>query len=426
MWKWQVPDALASIAQIPMPSGVKATPSEWVLGQVTIATGMHPRYVPLIAASEMMNALSEERTFYRAGIVTALRGGFLDVKSAYDALRKVFTFKVTVPVYNASSMVYEWKQVEVPVVYLDPEVRLMLARSAVDWGTRAIDAVRRQLMRMVAINYAKPDEYLPAVQKVAQAVSDAVNKMLDALGASRVPLTYSEVQAAIDQQLATLRRYEELLRRLRYFVRYSLYSMLQRFAQGYVSEAELDKYIDDIAESLKMMDEEKKFFRETALLMRDLAKRQQLEKLTIAKLKRGELKPEEAVSELVKIGWDKETAEAIVYTSTKTYVPSISTLSTLVELVPEAISMFNKVCDAQGVPEEERKYWLLYIQRKTVKDEVSRLVTELITDYAYGKITDADWNAFMSELKKFGYTDEEIQVLTAVAKLRRQRYAKAK
>jgi phage-related protein len=426
MWKWQVPDALAGVAQIPMPSGVGATPSEWVLGQIAIATGMHPRYVPLIVASEMLNALSEERTFYRAGIVEALRGGLLDVKSAYDALRKAISFKVTVPVYNASSMVYEWKQVEVPVVYLEPEVRLMLARSVVDWGVRAIDALRRQLMRMVAINYAKPEEYLPAVQKVAQAVSEAVNKMLDALGATRVPLAYSEAQAAIDQQLATFRRYEELLRRLRYFVRYSLYSMLQRFAQGYVSEQELDKYIDDIAGSLKMMDEEKKFFRETALLMRDLAKRQQLEKLIVTRLKRGELKPEEAVEQLVKIGWDKETAYAIVYTNTKTYVPTVSTLATLVELVPEAIQMFNKVCDAQGVPEEERKYWLLYIQRKTVKDEVSRLVSELITDYAYGKITDADWNAFMAELKKFGYTDEEIQVLTTVAKLRRLRYAKAK
>jgi hypothetical protein len=281
-------------------------------------------------------------------------------------------------------------------------------------------------MRMVAINYAKPEEYLPAVQKVAQAVSEAVNKMLDALGATRVPLAYSEAQVAIDQQLITFRRYEELLRRLRYFVRYSLYPMLSRFAQGYVSEAELDKYIGDIAESLKMMDEEKKFFKETALLMRDLAKRQQLEKLIVTRLKRGELKPAEAVEQLVKIGWDRETAEAIVYINTKTYVPTVSTLATLVELVPEAISMFNKVCDAQGVPEEERKYWLLYIQRKTVKDEVSRLVSELITDYAYGKITDADWNAFMSELKKFGYTDEEIQVLTTVAKLRRLRYAKAK
>jgi phage-related protein len=426
MWKWQIPDALAGVAQIPMPSGVSATPSEWVLGQVTIATGMHPRYVSLIAASEMMNALSEERTFYRAGIIGALRGGLLDIKSAYDALRKAISFKVTVPVYNPSTMVYEWKQVEVPVVYLDPEVRLMLARSAVDWGIRAIDAVRRQLMRIVAINYAKPDEYLPAMQKVVQNISDVVNNMLGALGASRVPLTYSEVQAAIDQQLITFRRYEELLRRLRYFVRYSLYSMLQRFAQGYVSEQELDKYINDMAESLKMMDEEKKFFKETAFLMRDLAKRQQLEKLIVTRLKRGELKPTEAVEQLVKIGWDKETAEAIVYTSTKTYVPSISTLSTLIELVPEAISMFNKVCDAQGIPEEERKYWLLYIQRKTVKDEISRLVTELITDYAYDKITDADWNAFMTELKKFGYTDEEIQVLTAVAKLRRQRYAKTK
>jgi uncharacterized protein YlbG (UPF0298 family) len=281
-------------------------------------------------------------------------------------------------------------------------------------------------MRMVAVNYAKPEEYLPAMQKVAQAVSEAVNKMLDSLGASRVPLAYSEAQAAIDQQLIALRRYEELLRRLRYFVRHSLYPMLSRFAQGYVSEQELDKYVSDIAESLKMMDEEKKFLKETALLMRDLARRQQLEKLIVTKLKRGELKPAEAVGELVKLGWDKETAEAIVYINTKTYVPTVSTLATLVELVPEAISMFNKVCDAQGVPEEERKYWLLYIQRKTVKDEVSRLVTELITDYAQGKITDADWSAFMAELKKFGYTDEEIQILTTIAQLRRRRYAKAK
>ena len=425
MWKWQIPDALAQVAQVAIPGTVRARPSEWLLGQITIATGVHPRYVPFIVAAEMMNALTEERTFYRAGVIAALRSGFLDVKSAYDALRQVFTFKVNLPVYNANAMVYEWKEAEVPVVYLDPEVRLMLARASVDWGVRAIEAMRRQLMRMVAINYAKPEEYLPAMQKLAQSVSETVNSLLSALGARQVQLQYSEMQAAIDQQLIVFRRYEELLRRLRFFVRYSLYPLLSRFGQGYVSEAELDKYINDIAASLRMMDEEKKFLRETAFTIRDLAKRQQLEKLVVTKLKRGELKPDQAIEELVKLGWDKDTASAIVYTSTKTYVPTVSTLATLVELVPEAISMFNKVCDAQGVPEEERKYWLMYIQRKAVKDEISRLVTELISDYAYGKITDADWNTFMGELKKFGYTDEEIQILTTIAKLRRQRYAKA-
>ena len=397
-----------------------------LMSRLIQATGLHPYYVPIVVVAESMQAFTDERTLLRTGVVNMLERGYASVEEVERLLANLADLSFKVAYFDMSAMDWREGYVNVPLAYLPAERRLIELRAILDWGHRNLETLKRQLMRMAEMNYASVEEYEKAVKEVVGVVGKSVAAMLQALGARPVKLEYSQQQLELDKRLIELRRYGELLRRLRGIVRHSLYPMLSRFAQGYVSESELDKYINDMAESLKMMDEEKKFLKETALLMRDLAKRQQLEKLIITKLKRGEIKPETAVEQLVKIGWDKETAEAIVYINTKTYVPTISTLATLVELVPEAISMFNKVCDAQGVPEEERKYWLLYIQRKTVKDEVSRLVSELITDYAQGKITDADWNAFMTELKKFGYTDEEVQILTTIAKLRRQRLAKEK
>jgi len=64
------------------------------------------------------------------------------------------------------------------------------------------------------------------------------------------------------------------------------------------------------------------------------------------------------------------------------------------------------------------------VMRKPVMDEVRRLVTELIADYAQGKITDAEWKTYMDKLKEFGYTDAEIEIITTIAKLRAERARK--
>ena len=80
--------------------------------------------------------------------------------------------------------------------------------------------------------------------------------------------------------------------------------------------------------------------------------------------------------------------------------------------------------EAQGIPEEERPLWKKYAILKPLKDEASKLVTELIYDYAKGIISQVEFKSYLEEMKTFGYSDEEIDLLMKLAELRRRRYAK--
>jgi hypothetical protein len=424
MYKWMVPDYVAEVAGFPS-IGKGPTMSEQIMGQIVIARGMNPRFVPMVTVAEMMNALTEERTLFRTGIINAFRRGFTTLDNMVKALSGLFTLDFWTPVWNADKFTYEWKKVTVPVRFLEGEAKLLTMRAVYDRADIYFREFRRQLIAMITDNYDSPEKLPGFLKKVVDDLNKQLVQFAKAIGAEKAfILQYDETMAGFDRAYAELRNAHRTLTRGRGFLRGVLYRLWQRFASGYVSEKEIEDYINDIVKEFKLTDAERDFFLETAKLFRELHRRQVLAKNILRKVKQGVLTEAEAIEQLVKLGFDKETAQAEVEAELKSYIPTVSQLATLVELVPEAISLFDKVARKQGITEEERGFWLTYIQRKAVKDEVSRLVTEIIYDYGKGVITDDDWKKLMAELRKFGYSDAEIELLTKIAQLRRLRYKK--
>jgi len=424
MYKWMVPDYVGEIAGIrKMAAGPSL--SEQVMGQVVIARGMNPVFVPMVTVAEMMNALTEERTVFRTGIINAFRRGFTTLDNMMKSLSGLFTLDFWTPVWNADKYTYEWKKVTVPVRFLEGEAKLLAMRALYDRADIYFREFRRQLIAMITDNYDSPERLPEFLKKVVDDLNKQLVQFAKAIGAEKAFLLhYDETMASFDKAYAELRNAHRTLTRGRSFLRSILYRLWQRFAAGYVSEEEMRDYIDDLVKEFKLTDAERDFFLETAQLFRELHRRQTLAKNILRKVRQGLITEQEAVEQLVKLGFDRETAQAEVEAEVKSYVPTISQLATLVELVPEAITLFDKVARKYGMTEEERKYWLTYIERKVVKDEVSRLVSELIMDYAKGVISDDEWKKLMGELRGFGYNDAEIQLLTMIAKLRRARYQK--
>jgi len=282
------------------------------------------------------------------------------------------------------------------------------------------------LLTMASDNYYDPKKYPEEVKKVVEIISKAVTEQAKALGLEKgYAYQWDATLNPILETNAILLNAHQTLRRLRYWLRWSLYQLWNRFMQGHISEEEIKKFVDTVGTELRLTDAEKAFFVEIGMFFRDIYRRQQRSEYVIGKLKRGEITKDQAMAELQKLGIDKQVAEEMMENKMKTYEPSIQTLATLCEYVPEAIALLPKVLDKTGVPQEEREYWVKYVLRKPIMDEVRRLVTELLTDYAQGKLTDADWNMFMSKIKEYGYTQEEIDILTTIAKLRRERTKKA-
>jgi phage-related protein len=424
MYKWMVPDYVGDIAGF---QKVASGPSlsEQVMGQIVIARGMNPRFVPMVTVAEMMNALTEERTVFRTGIINAFRRGFTTFDNMIKALSGLFTLEFWTPVWNSDKFTYEWKKVTVPVRFLEGETKLLVMRALYDRADIYFRDFRRQLINMITDNYDSPENLPRFINEIVIKLNQQLSQFAKVLGSEKsFILQYDEVMATFDKTYVELRNAHRTLTRGRGYVRSILYRLWQRFSSGYISEQEMKQYINDIVKEFKLSDAERDLFLETAELFRELQRRQTLAKNILRKVKQGLITEQEAIEQLVKLGFDKETAQAEVEAEVKSYIPTVSQLATLVELVPEAISLFDKVAKKQGISEDEKQYWLLYIQRKAVKDEVSRLVTEILYDYGKGLISDDDWNKLMNQLKMFGYSDVEIQLLTKIAQLRRLRYMK--
>jgi len=102
--------------------------------------------------------------------------------------------------------------------------------------------------------------------------------------------------------------------------------------------------------------------------------------------------------------------------------PTVSEIVTIAEVVPEVRKFLDRVLEARKLPPELRPYYKRYVLIKPWYDELKSLVSEVITDYAKGKLTDEDMKSFLEWLKHFGFEDEEIKFIYTLAALRKKRY----
>ena len=406
-------------------SSVMGVKDEVGLAKIIIARKIHPSFVPAVTVAEAMNALTEERTFFRTGILNAFNRGILDIGNVVKIFSGLFTLPFTVLVYNPGKKMYEEMNITVPVRFLEGESKLMILRALYDRSLRFFREIQRTLFLLISQGYDAPSKYPEKLKEVVSDINKLSTKIAEEYNLeSGFKIVFDETYTPLFEFSAKLRQTYNILMRLRRWLWYSLYQLWYRFQRGMVSDEELDKFVSDLVDRLKLSTQEKEFFKDIALFFRDIYKREYIAKAVIKRYQKALISFDKALEELMKLGMDKETATARLEAEARVYTPTVSTLATLSEVVPEAIKLMDRVMDAQGIPPEEREIWKKYVIVKPLKDEAARLVTELITDYARGVISRAEFLRYLGELKPFGYTDEEIQMLVKLAELRRRRYAR--
>jgi len=421
MYKWRTFSALAQqLEYLKAPSNID--PDAFGLSRVVIARGMHPKFVTPVVIGEQMNALTDERTLFRTGVMSAFAHNALKAETLSQILEGMFTVKMDAPVWNEAKKVFEFSSFDVPVRFLPAEQKLLELRTLYDRSNTYFRTLERLILSLIAENYDSPDNYVKYLKESAEKVFNVMSPIATALGLEKgYKYEFDETLEPILKSIAAFQNTRATLRRLRYWLRWSLYQMWNRFAQGKMSDEEIKKFLESIKKNLKLTDAEISFFEETAKFFRDVYRRQSKQDEIIIKLQRGEISEADAISEFAKIGIDKETAQALIESKAKGYVPTIQTLATLTEYVPEAIKLLDKVFDLHGVPKDERPYWKKYIQVKPVMDEIKKLLSEYITDYANGEISKGDLDTFLQSLKDFGFTDEEIKYYEKLAEMRKKR-----
>jgi len=353
------------------------------------ATELHPDWVPIVAVAEAMNMLSEERTLLRTGFINIYKEGFFTYKDLEKLLSGFFVAAFKVRWFDISKLQWKTGYINLPIMFLPPERKLLQLRAAFD---RAIDILRDMLKTLV--NAVR--DYIYSPEDAQKMLSDYVDAMNEVWFVKEI----SEITGISEQQVVKLTvdsswiklftKYGETLRdvyayiRLRYYARYILWRLLYRVQAGYITLKEAEKWFSNIVDKIRESPLLKDFLLEASDMLIDGFVRQTKANAILAKLSRRQITYKQAIKELTKLGLTKEVAEALVEWKARPYRPTIITYATMLEIVPEAIELKDKMLQLFAFPEDEKQYWELYLERKPVADELQLLRTRIYRALASG------------------------------------------
>jgi hypothetical protein len=210
--------------------------------------------------------------------------------------------------------------------------------------------------------------------------------------------------------------------------------LLDEFEGGYVTEDEvrstLPTYFKKPIEIELLVNASK--------IAKDINLKKLKSKAILNKLKRGAITVQTAREELLKLIKDPERVDALIESEAKIRTVSTDKLVSMMEYIPIDMKKFEAKMDAEGVPEDEKDLYRVYTVATEVAEEIGRLATELVTDYANGKITERQLTDELDRLATLGgWVPQNLKVewivlsplersmLVALAKLRRMRTAKS-
>ena len=438
LWKWGIFSGLGvEKARSLAPTLLGKIPEEWaraltgesfdalMLSRINIARGMHPEWVPFITLAEMWNAYSEERTITRTGFINLFKEGFWTAKDITELMQGFFKLKFLVLKWVEERKAFTLEEVELPVKFLEGERKLLALRALMD---RALDILRdaqKEAMYSAVENIIPiekdKENYVSILEDLVGRVNETFFKkvMRDLFGVERelkLDRDYYNVYIEV------IKRFKNIytIRRLRYWLSRIMWNVYGRLMRGFVSKKEVEKVIDEIVNRAKLTDLEKDTLKFIADLITDVSKREHLARGILRKLSRMVIGKEEAISKLAELGISREEAEALVEEYVHVEVPTVSQVITISEVYPEAVKILDKIIELRGIPKEFAELWRKYAELKPVLDEVRRLVTATITAYANGVIEEGEFSSILNELRKYGYTDKEIEIIKKIGEVRKK------
>jgi len=349
--------------------------------KIVTARGMHPNYVDDIAVAEMMNALAEERTYARTGVIELVREGLLTIKDARARLSNLATLKLLGK--------------DVTVKFLPGEVELLLIRASAD--------IERE-------NARRKIERLRNLYVVGEIDDATLEKELKAIIRNptvlETTLTQIKARKVRDQLYYTHR---QLLR--------TIDAICSLYEDGFITKDKAEAEIKAVSGTLLTDKQIQLILKESEFRIRRTKFRE-----IINKLRRGAITVDEARNALMKeFGLSEELANSIIEAHGRTYTLSISTLLAYADVVEVPEDLLTNKLDAMGVPEDEQEIILEVFKVRPIRNELSREISAAITDFVDGYMTEDALRNMLSECFK---KEEEINILVTAAKIRRENKVK--
>ena len=369
--------------------------SDTDLLRIVMARGMHPAWASKITIAEIMNAMSEERTVVRTGIINAFKEGFTTEENLHKQFRHLTDLEIL--------------GVKVPVVFLEGEAKLLTLRAKYD---RALD-ILRDLVRQCVHGYQHNVYDFDTFKSKIKSVVETLAKSLD------IPLAFDESYFNTYKEYLDVYHEIDTISRIRSWIRYSMYQLLYRFTRGYVPKDKAKELVSLFAETGKLTEEERKVFETLMDFMLDGYVNEVKVRAILRKLSRGVISLDEARKELESLKIPKDLVDALIEAYARVYTLSISTYLSYADYVPIDVKLLEKKLELLGVPEDEKKIILEVFRIKPIRTEMSRAIERLLDLFEDGYITEDE---LKKELEKHKLSRVGIEFLILASKFKKQAY----
>lgn len=371
--------------------------SEEDVVRIVIARGMHPKWVENIAIAEMMNAMAEERTIVRTGIMNSFKEGFFNEENLSKQLSNLTTIRLL--------------DRDVPVRFLEGEVKLMTLRSKYDRALDILLNAQKSLFTAYAENIIEYEQ----VKTLLKTLTEKVAKELD------IPLYFDEIYYETYKAGLDVRQTYETISRIRRYLRYAIIEVMNRVRSGYLSENEIKESFKLIQQHARLTDADVEYFVSLALLMRSQFERQIKVQAILKKLSKGLILKEDALKELINLGIEEDIAESMIEVQAKTYTLSIAQYLSYANYIDIPVEWLEKKLDLLGVPDDEKQLILSIFEIKPISNERDSLVKRYLDEFESGYI---DEKTVRTNLSRLGVLPKSVDLLIEMKKVEKSMNAK--
>jgi len=353
------------------------------LQKLVVAEGFHPNVIENVAVAEAMNALTEERSSAKTGLLNLYEAGFYALGQVNSKLQQITTVSILGK--------------ERTVKLLDGERKLEVLRSGYDRAKSVLSGLWRDITTAFSANLYPPQEAMQIVQ-------DMTTKLKITLG---LDLSVDEAFLSVWLETHAVRWKQQTIQRIRSLMRVFIYRASQLAEAG----EDVGTLIDRFAQVAYLTPVEAEIMKTLALAFVKASQKSKgialIKQSVAARLRRGEISFEVAVQELVNAGMTDAEARVWLDTQGRTRTVSVDKLITMMEDIPIDLETLKKKMDAEGVPLDEQKLYLPFAVSQEIKEEIAKVVTEYLDDYVEHVIDEPTLKAYMDSLATLNGTVKE-------------------
>jgi len=327
------------------------------LSKIVLARGMHPDWVKRISVAEAMNALMEERTLARGGVMRAFRDGFTTTQLLTQTLANLTTVTILEEPYI--------------VRFLPGEVSLLTLRAKYDRAYDILKDYSKTLIRSVA-------EHIRGWNEVMTHLAGLTSQVATTLG---IRMTLDTAYFQLYRPTVEVMYDILTIRRIRILIRWMMYRIMYRFSDGFMTWQEIEELINTLTKHGRLTKEERALIYDMARYMYDYYARKSKARAILRRLGRGVISEAQAVRELMALGLEEPIAKALVEEHSKIYTLSVAALLSYATIIHIPEELIKRKLDFMGVPEDEKPIILQVFRIRPIRDELARVARSILNSY---------------------------------------------